>query len=99
MSFMELVLLESSLGSPSQASLKVTFVPLSRDMPAQAKTLVKKMKSTPVSADPLKAVLLFSWEVTGLLNPSSAPTACLQVVFKGVHGRCLQAPCPRVGCR
>lgn len=42
-------------------------------MPAQAQALVKRIKNNPVSADPLKATLLFSWGVTGLMNPSSAP--------------------------
>lgn len=58
MTFTELAFLESSLGSLSTLSeSEIFFSLLPRDMPAQAQALVKKMKSTPVSTDPLKALL------------------------------------------
>lgn len=57
-------------------------------MPAQAQALVKRIKSTPVSADPLKAALLFNWGAAGpdepLQCPLSLPSAGLQGSSRGV---------------
>lgn len=54
----------------------------SRDMPAQAQALVERMKTTPVSTDPLKGVLPSSW---GDVGPDE-PLACFQPIFKGLTG-------------
>lgn len=70
----------------SSDSVIKALSPLPRDMPAQARALVERMRNTPVSTDtPPKGALLFNWAVTGLMDPSVALTACLRLVFKGVH--------------